>query len=94
MRTLPLLASAGLLLAVGRGCVGECAEPEPLSIGSGSYRSLPEAAYGSAEHGLPHAGPVDRVEVDRAAGLVRVHGRTTSGAAFVETFRIVESVVD
>lgn len=38
-------------------------------------------------------GPVDWMEVDREAGLVRLHG-VTNGKPFVETYRITQATLD
>ena len=94
MRLLPLLVSL-CVFSGGWGCGwGDCMDPEVVPLPAGSYPSRPEVNYGTPEHGLPHAGAVERMEVDREAGLVRLHGRTDAGVEFVETFRIVESIVD
>jgi len=72
--------------------VGECGEPTVVRVDSGSYPSQPDSDYGEPGARLAHAGPIERMEVDREAGFVRFHGTTEDGRPFVETFRITEVI--
>lgn len=91
MRILLLVVS---LLGTLPGCfLQDCGEDDPqlASVASGSYESI--RSRGEPLAGIQHPGPVAWMEVDREAGLVRLHGTSDDGQPFVETWRIAESIV-
>lgn len=92
MRTLLLVVS---VLGTLPGCfIGDCGEDDPpqlASVASGSYESI--RSRGEPLAGIQHPGPVAWMEVDREAGLVRLHGTSDDGEPFVETWRIAEATV-
>lgn len=83
-----LLASAWSLFVACN--VGDCGEEQVIPIASGTYAARPDETFGGPLAGIQHAGAIERMEVDKTAGLVRLHGTTDEGQAFVETYRIAK----
>lgn len=96
MRPMALLLASVCLSGCGWF---DCPDEGETPIESGLYEASDHhsgfggAAWGEpgspyTDDGFPHPGYPEQMEVDRAAGLVRISGTTPDGKPFVETWRI------
>lgn len=93
MRLLLLVSTLGFLPACDFS--EDCGDVSNtvLEVASGTYERMSGRDMGNYLAGIQHPGPVEWMEVDREAGLVRLHGMTREGP-FVETYRITQATAD